>query len=49
VAKRRGDQKAAVAVACKMLKIAWFMLTRHETYGNVNVKRYGEKLKKIDA
>jgi len=49
VAERRGDQKAVVAVACKMLKIAWFMLTRHETYGNVNVKRYGEKLKKIDA
>ena len=49
VAKRRGDQKAAVAVACKMLKIAWFMLARHETYGNANVKRYGEKLKKIDA
>ena len=49
VAKRRGDQKAAVAVACKMLKIAWFMLTRRETYGDANVKRYGEKLKKIDA
>jgi transposase len=47
VAARRGDQKAAVAVACKMLKIVWFMLTRRETYGNANVKRYGEKLKKI--
>jgi transposase len=49
VAVRRGDQKATVAVACKMLKIAWFMLTRRETYGNANVKRYGEKLKKIGA
>lgn len=49
VAARRGDQKAVVAVACKMLKIVWFMLSRRETYGNVNVKRYGEKLKKVDA
>lgn len=49
VAERRGDQKATVAVACKMLKVAWFMLTRRETYGNANKKRYGEKLKKIDA
>ncbi len=49
VAVRRGDQKATVAVACKMLKIAWFMLTRRETYGNANRKRYGEKLKKIGA
>lgn len=47
VAVRRGDQKATVAVACKMLKIAWFMLTRRETYGNANRKRYGEKLKKM--
>jgi transposase len=49
VAKRRGDQKAAVAVACKMLKIVWFMLTRREAYGNVNEKRYEEKLKRMDA
>ena len=49
LAKRRGDQKATVAVACKMLKIAWFMLTRREAYGNVNEKRYEEKLKRMDA
>jgi transposase len=49
VRARRGDQKAVVAVACKMLKIVWFMLSRREAYGNVNGKRYGEKLKKIDA
>jgi len=49
VAARRGGQKAIVAVACKMLKIVWFMLTRREAYGNVNEKRYEEKLKRMDA
>lgn len=49
VKERRGDQKAAVAAASKMLKIVWFMLTRRETYGGVNRRRYGEKLKKIAA
>jgi transposase len=49
VKERRGDQKATVAVACKMLKIVWTMLIRRETYGGANEKRYGEKLKKIDA
>lgn len=48
VAKRHGDQKAAVAVACKMLKIVWFMLTRREPYGSADLRRYGEKLKSID-
>jgi transposase len=47
VAARRGDQKATVAVACKMLKIVWFMLTRREAYGCVNGRRYGEKLKRF--
>ena len=47
VAGRHGGQKAIVAVACKMLKIIWFMLTRREAYGCVNERRYGEKLKKI--
>lgn len=47
VRARRGNQKAAVAVACKMLKIIWTMLTRHEAYHGVRWKRYGEKLKKI--
>lgn len=28
VRRMRGEQKALVAVACKMLKIIWFMLTR---------------------
>lgn len=49
VRSRRGDQKAAVAVACKMLKIIWFMLSRREAYGSANGKRYAKKLKKIDA
>jgi len=47
VAARRGGQKAAVAVASKMLKIVWTMLVRREAYGCVNVVRYGEKLKKL--
>ena len=47
VKARHGDQKATVAVACKMLKIVWFMLSRREPYGCVNGKRYGEKLKRI--
>jgi len=32
VGRRRGDGKAVVAVAAKMLKIVWFMLTRREPY-----------------
>jgi transposase len=47
VCSMRGKQKAAVAVACKMLKIIWFMLTRREVYGGAKERRYGEKLKKI--
>ena len=46
VAKRHGDQKTIV-VACKMLKIVWFMLTRRQVYGDANVRCYGEKLKRI--
>lgn len=49
VAKRHGDQKAMVAVACKMLKIVWFMLTRREAYEGANVRRYGEKLKRLET
>jgi len=45
VCRRRGDQKAVVAVACKMLKIVWFMLTRGEPYGSRNSRLYGVKLK----
>jgi len=48
VAKRHGDQKAAVAVACKMLKIVWFMLTRREVYEGADLRRYGEKLKRME-
>jgi transposase len=48
VRSRRGDQKATVAVAAKMLKIIWFMLVRREAYGCVNGRRYGEKLKRIE-
>ena len=42
--QRRGGQKAIVAVACKMLKIIWTMLTRNEPYESRNQRRYDEKL-----
>ena len=48
VAARRGDQKAVVAVANKMLKIIWFMLTRKEVYESVDEKRYGKKLNSLN-
>ena len=47
VARRRGDQKAVVAVANKMLKIIWFMLTREEAYESLDEKRYAVKLKSL--
>jgi transposase len=46
---RRGDQKAIIAVANKMLKIIWFMLTRKEPYESRNEKRYQKKLNSITA
>lgn len=49
VAKRRGDQKAVVAVANKMLKIIWFMLTRKEPYESVDAGRYAKKLKSLNG
>jgi hypothetical protein len=36
VKQRRGDQKAAVALSCKMLKIIWFMLAKKEEYKPAN-------------
>jgi len=47
VKHRRGDGKAVVAVACKMLKIIWFMLSRREAYQSRNEGRYGVKLKSL--
>jgi len=44
VKARSGGQKAVVAVANKMLKIVWVMLTRRETCGGVNRRRHEEKL-----
>ena len=44
VKRRRGGQKAIVAVACKMLKIVWTMLTRDEPYESRNQGRYDKKL-----
>ena len=40
---RRGDQKAIVATANKMLKIIWTMLTRREPYESRNEKKLREK------
>ncbi|MEM3697725.1 MAG: IS110 family transposase [Candidatus Bathyarchaeia archaeon] len=47
VRRRRGEQKALVAVACKMLKIIWFMLTRREPYHSMNERLYGDKLYRL--
>jgi transposase len=44
VKHRRGDQKAIVAVANKMLKVIWFILTRKELCESGNQKRYQQKL-----
>jgi transposase len=49
VKHRRGDRKAIVAVANKMLKITWFMLTRREPYESRNEKRYQQKLNSVAA
>ncbi|MBS7622436.1 IS110 family transposase [Candidatus Bathyarchaeota archaeon] len=37
VKHRRGDRKAIIAVANKMLETIWFMLTRREPYESRNV------------
>jgi hypothetical protein len=49
VKRRRGEQKALVAVACKMLKIIWFMLTRKEPYQSRNARLYGDKLYRLST
>ena len=47
VRRRRGEQKALVAVACKMLKVIWFMLARREPYRSMNARLYGDKLYRL--
>lgn len=47
VKERRGGQKAIVAVACKMLKIIWTILTKKEPYEYRNQRRYDEKLNSV--
>ena len=47
VKHRRGDQKAIIAVANKMLKIIWFMLTRREPYQSRNRQLYERKLNSL--
>ena len=49
VKHRRGAQKAIIAVANKMLKITWFILTRREPYESRNEKRYQQKLNSVAA
>ena len=49
VKHRRGDQKAIVAVAAKMLKIIWFMLSRREPYESRNHGLYGRKLNRLSC
>jgi transposase len=45
---RRGDQKAIIATASKMLKIIWTMLSKREAYESRNEKSYERKLNSID-
>jgi len=47
VKRRGGGQKALVAVAAKMLKFIWFMLTRREPYNSRDARLYGEKLYRL--
>ncbi|MEM2961126.1 MAG: IS110 family transposase, partial [Candidatus Bathyarchaeia archaeon] len=44
VKHRKGDQKAIIAVANKMLKIVWFMLTRRELYKSRSDRIHERKL-----
>ena len=48
IKQRRGDQKAIVATASKILKIIWTMLSRREAYESRNEKSLREKLNSID-
>jgi len=48
IKRRRGNGKAIVAVACKMLKIILFMLKKREPYQSRNERRYGVKLKPLE-
>jgi transposase len=48
VARRRGENKATVAVAREMLVIAYHMLTRKEPYRGVDQELYRSKLKKLE-
>jgi transposase len=47
VARRRGENKATVAVAREMLVIAYHMLTRKEPYRGVDEELYSSKLKRL--
>ena len=49
VKHRRGSQKAIIAVANKMLKITWFMLTRQAPYESRHEKRYLQRLNSVEA
>jgi transposase len=48
VARRRGPQKAVVAVAKEMLVVIWFMLTKREPYRDQNPQLVQKKLKRMN-
>jgi transposase len=48
IAKRRGPQKAVVAVAKEMLVVIWFMLTRREAYRGQDMELVERKLKRMN-
>jgi transposase len=48
VTKRRGPQKAIVAVAKEMLVVIWFMLTRREPYRGRDPQLVERKLKRMN-
>jgi transposase len=48
IAKRRGPQKAVVAVAKEMLVVIWFMLTRREAYRGQDTELVERKLKRMN-
>jgi hypothetical protein len=47
VAKRRGPQKAIVALAKEMLVVIWFMPTRREPYRGRNSQLVERKLERM--
>lgn len=49
IARRHGHNKAIVALANKMLRIVWHMLTKNEPYHNRNEQAYTRKVKRLHS